>query len=137
MDKSVLDQAKEFHGHLGPFAILGRMMGDRAVQLLGGKRHFGIRTVVRCPDAPPPSCIVDGLQVSTGCTMGKRNIELIPDDEIVVTVVCDDPPKRVVLRPVMQTIEEARRILREETDEAAALWLCEQPEERVLTYVVE
>ena len=137
MDKSVLDQAREFHGHLGPFAILGRMMGDRAVLLLDGRRHFGIRTIVRCPDAPPPSCIVDGLQVSTGCTMGKRNIELIPDSEIVVTVICDDPPRQVTLRPVTETIEKAGQILREESDEAAARWLWEQPEDRVFTYVLE
>lgn len=137
MDKSALEHAKTFHGHLGPFAVLGRMMGECAVRLLGGKRHFGIRTVVRCPDRPPPSCIVDGLQLSTGCTMGKRNIELIPDSEIVVTVIREEPPGKVVLTPVAETLEHARKILAEEGDEAAAHWLYEQPEERVFTYAVE
>jgi len=133
----VLDRAREFHGHLGPYAVLGWMIGRRAVELLGGKRHFGIHTMVRCPDAPPPSCVVDGLQTSTGCTMGKRNIELIPDTDILVTVSCSEPPKQIVFQPVRETIEQASKIMREESDEVAAYWLWEQPEERVFTYTVE
>ncbi len=136
MNESILDKAKEFHGHLGPYAILGWKIGLRAVELLGGKRYFGIHTTVRCPDAPPPSCMVDGLQMSTGCTMGKRNIELIPSDEIVVTVRRSEPPAEVVFRPVGETIEQAEKILREQGDEAAARWLWEQPDENVFTYTL-
>ena len=28
------------------------------------------------PFNPPYSCVIDGVQVATGCTMGKRNIEV-------------------------------------------------------------
>jgi len=47
VNESILDKAKEFHGHLGPYAILGWKIGLRAVELLGGKRYFGIHTTVR------------------------------------------------------------------------------------------
>lgn len=134
---SLLDQAKEFHGHLGPYVVLGLRMGHRAVELLGGQRHFRIRAVVRCPDQPPPSCLLDGLQLTTGCTMGKRNIELISDREIVVIVHAEDPSRQVVLRPITETMSRAQEIMAKQSDEEAARWLWELPEDQVFTFALE
>jgi formylmethanofuran dehydrogenase subunit E len=38
---------------------------------------------VRVEPRPPRSCVVDGIQFSTGCTMGKGNIEIEPDREAI------------------------------------------------------
>jgi hypothetical protein len=63
-----------FHGHLGPYAVLGYRIGQRAMSVLGAGKYFGMRVTVIGPKTTPYTCLIDGLQVSTGCTMGKGNI---------------------------------------------------------------
>jgi formylmethanofuran dehydrogenase subunit E len=65
---------KAFHGHLGPYVVAGLRLGQYAVRRLQANPHFGIEVDVFCPDQPPPSCAMDGIQFASGCTLGKRNI---------------------------------------------------------------
>lgn len=78
-DASVPDElvkdVTEFHGHLGPFLVLGVKAGLLANSLLG-KDCFKTTAVVMTDPSPPSSCFVDGVQFTTGCTMGKGNIKL-------------------------------------------------------------
>lgn len=69
-----VDLLRAFHGHLGPWVFAGLRMGRHALQRLQADPHFGIEADVWCPGAPPPSCMLDGIQFSTGCTLGKQNI---------------------------------------------------------------
>ena len=71
----IVEGLVKFHGHLGPFLILGLKAGLIANSLLG-KDCFKTRAVVMTNPLPPFSCFVDGVQFATGCTMGKGNIEL-------------------------------------------------------------
>ncbi|HOJ59785.1 MAG TPA: formylmethanofuran dehydrogenase subunit E family protein [bacterium] len=81
-----MEELARFHGHLGPFIVLGTRIGEHAVTAHQFPRHFGLTVNVECPDQPPPSCLIDGLQLSTGATMGKRNITHVVADEIRVTL---------------------------------------------------
>ncbi|NPV47683.1 MAG: hypothetical protein HPY69_12045 [Armatimonadetes bacterium] len=65
---------RAFHGHLGPYVVAGLRLGRYAMARLAADPHFGIEAEVHCPDRPPPSCAMDGIQFATGCTLGKRNI---------------------------------------------------------------
>lgn len=65
---------RAFHGHLGPYVVAGLRLGRYAVARLDADPHFGVEAEVHCPDRPPPSCAMDGIQFATGCTLGKRNI---------------------------------------------------------------
>jgi formylmethanofuran dehydrogenase subunit E len=65
-----------FHGHLGPYVVLGYMMGRIALRELGSTGHFGISATVYSELTPPRSCLIDGVQLGSGCTLGKRNIEV-------------------------------------------------------------
>lgn len=105
MDERELEAAKAFHGHLGPYLALGLRLGEFALSVLKAKKHFGIKVTVHCPPQPPPSCMVDGLQISTGATYGKRNIELVPSDEIVVQFVNTDTNEHLTLR-VPESVRE-------------------------------
>jgi len=67
--------AVKFHGHLGPFLVLGVKAGLLANSVLG-KDCFKTEAIVTTCAHPPNSCFVDGIQFVTGCTMGKRNIKL-------------------------------------------------------------
>lgn len=72
--EEMIERGAEFHGHLGPFLVLGIRMGLLALKDLGSPGHKEIDARVRTGTTPPISCLVDGIQISTGCTMGKGNI---------------------------------------------------------------
>jgi pyrimidine-specific ribonucleoside hydrolase len=68
----------EFHGHLGVFSIVGAKMGIRARELFGvGPDMLDVTTFAG--SKPPYSCLTDGIQVSTGATMGMGTIRNGPD----------------------------------------------------------
>jgi pyrimidine-specific ribonucleoside hydrolase len=65
----------EFHGHLGVFSIVGAKMGIRARELFGvGPDVLEVTTYAGTK--PPYSCLNDGIQVSTGATLGMGTIHL-------------------------------------------------------------
>lgn len=68
----------EFHGHLGVFSIVGAKMGICAREYFGiGTDLLEINTYAGSKE--PYSCMNDGLQVSTGATLGQGTIHLIND----------------------------------------------------------
>ena len=68
----------EFHGHLGVFSIVGAKMGTRARELLGADRDE-VEVISFAGTKPPYSCMNDGIQVSTGATLGMGMIRLAED----------------------------------------------------------
>jgi pyrimidine-specific ribonucleoside hydrolase len=65
----------ELHGHLGIYAVVGAKMGIRV------REYFAIglddlMIVSFAGKTPPLSCLNDGLQVSTGATLGHGLIEI-------------------------------------------------------------
>lgn len=71
----LLKKAIDFHGHLGPYLVLGLKMGPLALKEIKAGKHFGVEVIVRGACLKPKSCLIDGLQLSTGATFGKGNIE--------------------------------------------------------------
>ncbi len=68
----------EFHGHLGVFSIVGAKMGIKARELFGtGPDVIDVTTFAG--SKPPYSCLNDGIQVSTGATLGMGTIHLAAD----------------------------------------------------------
>ena len=76
--EEMIEQATEFHGHLGPFLVLGIRMGLFALRELSSSGYEGLEALVKTGNTPSLSCLLDGIQVSTGCTMGKGNIATAP-----------------------------------------------------------
>ena len=74
-----LIELARFHGHLGPFIVLGYRMGRYALAHLD-ENPFALYAKVYCSGITPQSCLSDGVQLGSGCTLGKRNIELIISD---------------------------------------------------------
>jgi inosine-uridine nucleoside N-ribohydrolase/formylmethanofuran dehydrogenase subunit E len=68
----------EFHGHLGVFSIAGAKMGIKARELFNvGPDQLEVTTFAGTN--PPYSCLNDGIQVSTGATLGMGTIHLATD----------------------------------------------------------
>lgn len=88
--------AGRFHGHLGPWLALGLRLGRDLLELLDATGHFGLLVEVECPPAPPLSCLLDGLQWSTGATMGKQNLVARPADQVKVTITRRADGRRAV-----------------------------------------
>jgi formylmethanofuran dehydrogenase subunit E len=82
--EAFLLDAVEFHGHLGPYLVLGLRAGFYANQMLG-KDPMETEAFIKTKTTPPQSCFADGVQLSTGCTYGKRNISLEEGEGLLVT----------------------------------------------------
>jgi pyrimidine-specific ribonucleoside hydrolase len=68
----------EFHGHLGVFSIVGAKMGIKARELFGVGPDM-LEATTYAGTKPPYSCLNDGIQVSTGATLGMGTIHLADD----------------------------------------------------------
>jgi formylmethanofuran dehydrogenase subunit E len=93
----IMKGAVEFHGHLGPFLVLGVRAGLLANSLLG-KDCFKMKAMVTTDPHPPNSCFVDGIQFVTGCTMGKCNIKLRKGKETSVLFAKEDLKLRLKVK---------------------------------------
>jgi hypothetical protein len=71
----------EIHGHLGIYSIMGAKMGIRALEYfrVGPDR---LNVLSFAGSRPPVSCLNDGIQVSTGATIGQGTIHLAEGVEI-------------------------------------------------------
>jgi formylmethanofuran dehydrogenase subunit E len=77
-------RAIEFHGHLGPYLVLGLKAGLYANQIFG-RDPMKTEALIKTKTSPPQSCFADGVQFSTGCTLGKGNISLKEGEGLLVT----------------------------------------------------
>lgn len=102
-DPAWLARAVQFHGHLGPWAITGIRFGVAGREAVGAQGYFDLH--VRCQgplERPPQACFLDGLQVGTGATLGKRNIHWEPGDELVVWVNNTRTGQTAEVRPTQE-----------------------------------
>ncbi len=84
--KTTLNEAIKFHGHLGPYLVLGLKAGELALKKLGCKKYFNLDVKVWGANYKPKSCLIDGLQLSTGATYGKGNIQKFDGAQIKIQV---------------------------------------------------
>ena len=94
---SVSDLAR-FHGHLGPFIVLGYRIGKSALKELG-LDPFSLTAQVYCSGVTPQSCLADGVQLGSGCTLGKGNIEVIKSETISCLFAKDEKKIRYTSAP--------------------------------------
>jgi formylmethanofuran dehydrogenase subunit E len=69
-------EASELHGHLGPFLVIGVRIGETAKQILNSEnqRDTELYASVKLPLLTPFSCILDGIQSTTHCTIGNQRL---------------------------------------------------------------
>jgi formylmethanofuran dehydrogenase subunit E len=69
-----------FHGHIGPYVVLGYRAGLVANRVLG-QDPFCKRAHTMTGLKPPVSCFTDGVQLGSCCTLGKGNITVSDEGE--------------------------------------------------------
>ena len=73
----LLKEAEKFHGHMGPFLVIGIRMGLVGVRELGTKENKEeLCATVMVKYSVPFSCVIDGIQVATNCTIGNKKLRL-------------------------------------------------------------
>ena len=73
----IIEKAEDFHGHIGPFLVIGARMGLIGVRRLGVKKNNEeLRVTVMTKPFTPFSCVIDGIQVATHCTIGNKKLRL-------------------------------------------------------------
>lgn len=98
-----LSRAIEFHGHLGPYLVLGLKAGLFANQTLG-RDPMKTEAFIETKVTPPESCFADGIQFSTGCTFGKGNIHLKEGEALQVAFKRNN--QKLILKIKKEIIEE-------------------------------
>lgn len=102
----------EFHGHLGVFSIVGAKMGIYA------REYFGIGTDLLEIDTyagskEPLSCMNDGLQVSTGATLGQGSIHLINDNLAKPQAVFTYQNRSILIKLKSEYLKELKSVIDE------------------------
>jgi formylmethanofuran dehydrogenase subunit E len=89
VDQALVERAKEFHGHICPFVVLGLRASEIALGRLGlskagEKETVGeeVLAIVECNN-----CFTDGVQVATGCTIGNNSLIYLDTGKNAVTIV--------------------------------------------------
>jgi len=93
-----LQKAKMFHSHLGPYLVVGLKMGQEVVRRWGGK-PFSMTIEVFTGPHPPLSCVVDGLQLSTPCTVGNGQIRIREGGRVAIRARRDEQQLEYSLKP--------------------------------------
>jgi len=73
----IVKKATDFHGHLGPFLVIGVRLGLIGIRELGLKKNDEkLHVTAMLRNSVPFSCVLDGIQVTTKCTIGNKKIRL-------------------------------------------------------------
>jgi len=105
-DKELLELGISFHGHKCPAMPLGIRAGLAAMEKLGVEKASNkeLHCYAETGYSHATMCFVDGVQVATGCTFGKSNIEKLDYSKNAITLVDVKNKKavRIKLNPVFQ-----------------------------------
>jgi formylmethanofuran dehydrogenase subunit E len=94
---------KRFHGHLGPYVVMGYRMGKVARERYPGRIH----AIVFCGSKRPCSCMADGVQFASCCTLGKSNIEIVKDGQPAAIFTDGNTAMEIAIQPpVVSRIDE-------------------------------
>jgi formylmethanofuran dehydrogenase subunit E len=133
----LIEKAADFHGHLGPFLVIGVRMGNTAKRILNrnAMQHEKLETIVKIPLLIPFSCILDGIQATTHCTVGNQKLR-IENSQKEITVHFELQNSDIILNVSVnpKIIEELmNKISKGSSNEELAQEIASMPENRLFT----
>ena len=96
------NKIKEFHGHVGPWVVTGFMLGKLAKKYIEGLKLIKIFN----PLIPPKSCLIDGLELSSGLTIGRGEVRIKKSSQSVIIFSGRLDEIKIVLKSEMIKIIE-------------------------------
>ncbi len=105
-DTAILTDALAFHGHKCWASTAGVRLGLTAMRELGVTRAGAkeLHAIVETGDHHGGMCFADGIQFTTGCTLGKGNLEKSGEGKFGVTLLDKSSSRavRVAYKPTLQ-----------------------------------
>jgi len=136
----VVEFARKLHGHVGPYLVIGLRMGiaaKKALNILDTESTI-LRAEVSVPMYPPFSCLLDGVQVSTTCTIGNQRLQIKNSKIIEATFTKENSSKIVKIKLNKQFRDEIeQRHKQNGLDEAYSREISELPQNQLLTIIIE
>ena len=137
---ATIEFARKLHGHVGPYLVIGLKMGIAAKKALdiSDSESTHLRAEVAVPLYPPFSCLLDGIQVSTTCTIGNQRLSVKNSKSIQATFTKENSSMIVKIKLANQLNEQLEQWhLQNQLDEAHAWELAELPENRLFKINIE
>jgi formylmethanofuran dehydrogenase subunit E len=104
--RQILLDALKFHGHRCWASVAGVRAGLAALRELGVNRSGGrqLHAFVEIGEEHGGICFGDGVQYTTGCTLGKGNLEKTPYGKLAVTIIerASNRAIRISYKPTLQ-----------------------------------
>lgn len=111
---AVLERAEEFHGHLGPFLVIGVRIGLVGLDEIEAAEDSSLTVAASLPLRVPFSCIIDGLQITTRCTIGNQKLSVKDSSEIRAEFKRKDDGREVVVALNQRMFEKLKSQLLQE-----------------------
>ena len=89
-----ITMTNEIHGHTGVYSILGAKMGIRALEYFNVGVN-NLEALTFAGNIPPLSCFNDGIQISTGATIGQGLITVSDSISVIPSAVFSFNNQRV------------------------------------------
>jgi len=109
---SIVREAVDFHGHLGPFLVVGVRMGLiglRELKTTRGDPKLQATTILK--PTVPFSCAIDGIQVTTQCTVGNGKLKLKSTPETISAKFKLNTERQVTVTLKPTKFEELKKLL--------------------------
>lgn len=110
-EKQLVELVNRFHGHIGIYSMLGVKMGLRIREIFSADGLQGpIGIVAYTGSEPPVSCLLDGLQASTGSTLGHGLIRVAQSPNpprAMAAFTCGGKTVSLALKPAFESRIEA------------------------------
>jgi formylmethanofuran dehydrogenase subunit E len=116
LTEEIVEQAADFHGHLGPFLVIGVRMGIVGLNKLSLKQNNKQLSIkASLPLRVPFSCIIDGLQITTKCTIGNQKLSLVNSEKIQAVFEGRDDGRKIAVGLNQTSFEKLKaQLLQEE-----------------------
>lgn len=131
---SLLEKAKDLHGHLGPFLVVGVRAGLRGLrELQTRKENLDISAMVLLSYSVPYSCVLDGIQVATGCTVGNQRLRFENSSNLMIQFR-NKAGRAVAISILPEAVDELmRELVKEDSSEEVAYKAASLAEQELFT----
>jgi len=133
---ALMEKAADFHGHLGPFLVIGVRMGNMAKRILKSNvEENKLLATAKIPFLTPFSCVLDGIQATTKCTIGNQKLKIENSQkEITVRFKLENSDKAMEVSVSPRLVEELMNRMSEgASNEALAQEIAHTPESQLFT----
>jgi formylmethanofuran dehydrogenase subunit E len=106
ISKELFQAGLLLHGHKCPAMPMGLRVGQAALEKLGVERATDgqLMALVELGDAHCATCFADGIQMATGCTFGKGNIQKLNYGKFGLTLIDKKSGRSVRVTPKAQVM---------------------------------